>query len=188
MNNVYSLFLTVIIAISMIINYSDSQEIKNLKKELLIEQTYSELLLSYQKDLRDSIKKKRIEVHVLTESDIVYAAATVNAECGNQIWEGQLAVAEVIVNRLYNNRHGFKNIAEVVTYPGQFDGVRTKRFHRDPNKTHYLAATTALLGSKLLPETIYYFANECTSTDTPWLRYIDNKRYVSYQDHTFYHK
>lgn len=188
MNKTYGILMFVFIAVSSVMNYMDSKEIESLKKELLIEQTHNELLLSYQKDLRDSISKKTVEVFVLRESDIVYSAATINSEAGNQTFEGQLAVAEVIYNRLLDNRHNYKTVAEVVLHPGQFDGVRTGRFYRTPNKSHYLAAITSLLHSKLLPESIYYFANECTATDSKWLKQIENKRFHSIQDHTFYHK
>lgn len=137
---------------------------------------------------RDSLQNKETEVYIIREDDLIYMAATVNCESGLEPIKGQIAVAEVIMNRYYDKNYRYKSIKDVVTMKGQFDGVRTKRFTYKPHKEHYIAALTAMIGSRVVPENTYYFANECASTDTPWIASIQDKKIIDLYNHTFYER
>ena len=55
----------------------------------------------------------------LTEEEINLVASIVTLECGYEPYEGQLAVANVILNRLQSGRWG-STVADVIYAPGQF--------------------------------------------------------------------
>ncbi len=56
----------------------------------------------------------------LSDADINLMAAIMTMECGGESYEGQLAVANVILNRLRSGAYG-STIADVVYAPGQFE-------------------------------------------------------------------
>jgi len=62
-----------------------------------------------------------------TASDLDMLAAIVECEAGNQPYEGRLAVASVVINRMKNPRFA-NSIAEVIYSPGQFSPVASGRF------------------------------------------------------------
>lgn len=62
------------------------------------------------------------EAPVVADADDVYLlAAIVYAEAGGESYEGQLAVASVIMNRLHNGYWG-STLSDVIYAPGQFEG------------------------------------------------------------------
>jgi spore germination cell wall hydrolase CwlJ-like protein len=64
----------------------------------------------------------------LTESDINLMAAVLTFECGGESYEGQLAVANVILNRLQSGAYG-STVSDVVYSPNQFSVVGTGAFN-----------------------------------------------------------
>lgn len=60
-------------------------------------------------------------------SDLDMLAAIIECEAGNQPYEGRLAVASVIINRMNNPRFA-NSISEVIYSPGQFSPVASGRF------------------------------------------------------------
>jgi spore germination cell wall hydrolase CwlJ-like protein len=64
----------------------------------------------------------------LTESDINLMAAVLTFECGGESYEGQLAVANVILNRLQSGAYG-STVSDVVYSPNQFSVVGTSAFN-----------------------------------------------------------
>lgn len=127
---------------------------------------------------------------VPTKSEVLLLARMIHSEATNQPPEGQLAVAEVAVNRLkYKlSKNKDKDLYSIITQKNQFDGVTTKRFWQPPSNAAIVAAYMAVMGSQLLPEEIYYFANEDIATDTKWIHYLqdNDKTYMKLGDHTFY--
>lgn len=64
----------------------------------------------------------------LSEEDINLMASVLTLECGGESYEGQLAVANVILNRLESGRYG-STISDVVYAPSQFSVVGTEAFN-----------------------------------------------------------
>lgn len=77
----------------------------------------------------------------------------------------------VMVRAAYKKQSIYKTIRR----PGQFDGLYTKRWYSKPSDRAYEAARTALAGElwDIYPCNMYYFHNPRTSTDTKWVRYIE---------------
>ena len=64
----------------------------------------------------------------LTEEEILLMSVVVTLESGGECYEGQLAVANVIINRLVAGSWG-SSVSDVIYAPGQFSCVGTDRFY-----------------------------------------------------------
>lgn len=86
----------------------------------------------------------------LTDDEVTLIAAVVALEAGGECYEGQLAVANVIINRLHSGIWG-NTIADVVYATNQFEVVGTDAFSAyvaaGPSGTSLQAAQEALAGT-----------------------------------------
>ena len=113
-------------------------------------------------------------------SDAYLLACLVYSESGNQSYEGQLAVANVVLNRVKSPL--FPNtISEVIYQKGQFSpassGTLASVLASGPSQTSIKAANDALAGVNNIGN--YLFFNG----------YVDTSKvnsYVVIEDHTFY--
>lgn len=107
-----------------------------------------------------TVQEERFEETVQTESyDISYddaylLACLVNAEAGSEPYEGKLATANIVLNRLRGGRYG-STISDVIYAPGQFSVVRLGTFaaalSSGPNSQSVQAANEALSGVNNVP-------------------------------------
>lgn len=83
----------------------------------------------------------------------------VMAEAGSEIYEGQVAVANVVLNRVKSKK--FPNTVKGVIYQkNQFTPVMSGRLNRIvPNKSVKKAVDAALAGEKVVPDDVVYFLN-----------------------------
>lgn len=84
-------------------------------------------------------------------SDLYLLAAIVYAEAGGESYEGQLAVANVVLNRVYSGAWGGSSISAVVYAPSQFTAIYSSAFTNalstGGSATSLQAAQDALNGS-----------------------------------------
>ena len=79
---------------------------------------------------------QELEAPRLNERHVSCMAKVVHHEAGNQPLAGQIAVAQVLMNRV---KRGFGyNVCEVANQPGQF--FRLNRYHPDRNSAQWAAA------------------------------------------------
>ena len=116
----------------------------------------------------------------VTEDEAYLLACMVHVESGAEPYEGQLAVANVILNRVRNPRFG-STISEVIyaegQFPGAHNGVLDGVLASGPNASCIQAAQEALMGINNIGE--YYYFNG----------YVDTSSVSSYTvigGHTFY--
>lgn len=110
-------------------------------------------------------------------------ARLIYAESGHQPFDGQVGVANTVIYRSW--RKG-KTYQQIVFQPGQYDGVRTKRFREGkPTEENYRAAYYALIGYKAVPYGVQYFHNKHIATDTSWIQYLSKHEYKTIGNHTF---
>ncbi len=106
-----------------------------------------------------------------TASDSQLLARAVNGEARGEPYEGQVAVAAVILNRV---RHpSFPNtIAGVIYQPGAFTAVSDGQINVpiDPNSTVYKACQDALNGWDPSGGAIYYFNPDTATNAWIWSR------------------
>lgn len=133
---------------------------------------------------RDSYAATAEEIHLL--------AAIIYWESGWEPAEGQLAVANVVLNRVYSPRFKQNTIADVIYAPGQFTGVLdngqiSARFSEVLNKSNeelnvrgcYDAAVKALSGENNIGDMLFFIS----------VKKANYSRYTGYtiiNNHCFY--
>ena len=104
-------------------------------------------------------EEQTTEAPVVASSDVNLLAAIVYAEAGGEGYEGQLAVAAVIMNRLANGYWG-STLSDVIYAPGQFTGVYCSSFSyalENPDSSCLQAAQDAMGGATNLTGNYMYF-------------------------------
>ena len=125
-----------------------------------------------------------------TDKDLYLLARLVYSESGGEPYEGKLAVANVVINRMKRKNY---TLTKVIYQKGQFDGIKTSRFISTKKgeeivfKECLKAAEEILEGKRILPHTVQYFHNPKTSTDNKWTRYIEKHQYMKIGRHLFCH-
>lgn len=117
--------------------------------------------------------KNKSDVHAVgsTQSDNQLLARAVNGEARGEPYEGQVAVAAVILNRVKHS--SFPNtIAGVIYQPGAFTAVSDGQINVpiDPNSTVYKACKDALNGWDPSGGAIYYFNPNTATSSWIWSR------------------
>ena len=87
--------------------------------------------------------------------DAYLLACVVTAEAGSESYEGQLAVANIVLNRLRSGAYG-NSISDVIYAPGQFavvtNGAMASAISNGPWSTAIQAANDALAGTNNVPQ------------------------------------
>lgn len=94
----------------------------------------------------------------LTEDEKYLMASIIWLEARGESFEGQQAVAEIILNRFTSGKFG-KSIESTIKAEGQF---RTTKFLDDakPGELQYKAIEKAMYGPSVLPLDVYFFARK----------------------------
>lgn len=107
----------------------------------------------------------RYEGLELTERELTEIAKLICAEGESEPFEGQQAIAEVILNRLVTD--GFPSTVHNVIYAeGQFLGAE-KMYRQEPTYTQYKAIDRALNGPYVLPKEVVFFSTGAVN-DKVW--------------------
>lgn len=110
-------------------------------------------------------------VYAAVSSDNQLLARAVNGEARGEPYEGQVAVAAVILNRV--KHPSFPNtIAGVIYQPGAFTAVSDGQINVpiDPKSTVYKACSDALNGWDPSEGAIYYFNPDTATSAWIWSR------------------
>lgn len=102
---------------------------------------------------------------VYTQSDLDFLAAIVYAEAGDQDFEGQRLVADVVLNRVHSPAWP-NTVSEVIYQPYQFSPVLDGGLDRawgNVSESCYEAARLALQGDHLNTEVIYFSMYGCSN-------------------------
>lgn len=95
-------------------------------------------------------------------------ARIINAEAGNQPYDGKLAVGNVIMNRVKSPQ--FPNsIKEVIYQSKQFSSVSNGSINKEPNVESIQAAKDVINGKKILNDDVLFFYEPNIATDS-WIR------------------
>ena len=110
----------------------------------------------------------------ISANDIELMAKMVYAESRGEPFEGQVAVASVILNRVKDGR--FPNTVPGVIYqPGAFSPVQNGQLYQAPNATAYKAVDNALKGWDASGGAIYFFNPSTATSSWIWSRQIIKK-------------
>jgi Cell wall hydrolyses involved in spore germination len=109
------------------------------------------------------------EAPVVASDDVYLLAAIVYAEAGGESYEGQLAVANVVMNRLRNGYWG-STLSDVIYAPCQFTGCQTGAFSSalstGGSSSCLQAAQAALAGDNNIGGCMYFLPTwNCDTSD-----------------------
>lgn len=96
----------------------------------------------------------------VTEAEIDLLARLVSAEAKGESFEGMVAVANVVINRLNNPKWKANTIHEVIFMPKQFEPVSNGAIGRQPTEQALNATIEALKGAKVVSDEVDCFANK----------------------------
>jgi N-acetylmuramoyl-L-alanine amidase len=101
-----------------------------------------------------------------SSGDLYLLAKLIYGEARGEVFEGQVAIAAVVMNRVRSPL--FPNtVAGVIYEPGAFTAVSDGQFYLQPDQNAYKAAQLALDGWDPTYGALYYF-NPATAT-SPWI-------------------
>ncbi|MFP4661650.1 MAG: LysM peptidoglycan-binding domain-containing protein [Halanaerobiales bacterium] len=106
----------------------------------------------------------------ITEEEMELLSRAVYSEARGEPFEGQVAVAAVVLNRVRSSVFP-DNIEEVIFQPWQFTAVHDGQFWLEPDQTSLLAAEAALRGWDPSGGALYYYNPETAEDD--WVFYRD---------------
>ncbi|MDO7787482.1 spore cortex-lytic enzyme [Desulforamulus aquiferis] len=110
----------------------------------------------------------------LSRKDLYDLARVVHGEARGESFEGQVAVAAVVLNRLYSGDFG-RNVQEVIFQPWAFTAVHDGQFYLEPNSSAYSAVDAAVKGWDPTGGAIYYWNPVTATSKWIWSRPIINK-------------
>lgn len=95
--------------------------------------------------------------------DTYLLAQIINAEAGNQPYEGKLAVGNVIMNRIDSPKFP-DTIKDVIFQKGQFSPVSDGSINNVPSDVAIQAAQEVINGTEVLADNVLFFYNPSIST------------------------
>lgn len=119
----------------------------------------------------------------ITNNDINLMAQVVYAESCSEPYEGKVAVASVILNRLQNPEFP-KSIGNVVKQKYAFSCIKDGEITVTPNKECYNAVMDALHGNDPTPKAVYFY-NPRIST-SQWMNNIQKENVKIIGNHVFF--
>jgi len=105
------------------------------------------------------------------ESDLELLARAIFGEARGEVYEGQVAVGAVIMNRLKNAAFP-KTVRGIIYQPGAFEAVQDGQINLKPNSTAYRAAKEALDGADPSLGALYYWNPDRATSKWIWTRPI----------------
>lgn len=118
------------------------------------------------------------------EDSLYWLSHVISSESGYEPFLGQIAVGNVVLNRVNDTSRHFPNtIKDVIFQPGQFQVVSTGSIYKEPLEESVIAAKLCLEGYNVVGESLY-FLNPAVSSNY-WFR--ANLTYVTtIRHHEFY--
>ncbi|GAA0136694.1 hypothetical protein YSY43_35350 [Paenibacillus sp. YSY-4.3] len=122
--------------------------------------------------------------YVLTDEELYLLHKIVMAEAEGEPYEGKVAVANVVLNRLRSANYP-DTIKKVIYQKSQFSPVQNGRMDRvTPNEDSIRAVTEALHGRKEVSDDTYYFLSLSLATDFTVAHTKSKSKEIG--NHTFY--
>lgn len=204
--NIYTILL-VLFTVMMIGNYQFGKKMKELDLRIHELETSIHLnnismintqaiLMSYKleadklkksidertKEIEELTKEVEIEKSSVNQKDLQLMAQLIEAESGNQPFEGKLAVGTVVMNRIQSDEFP-DTIRDVIFQRGQFQVVGNGRIYNEPSEDSLEAAKEIMNGKRVLNENVLYFYNPKITSRSNWIRKLKVTKVI--KDHAF---
>ncbi|VYU17627.1 cell wall hydrolase [Clostridium tertium] len=159
-----------------------SSNVTNLKNNILKEKINIELINMYDNDVVEVFNHNDSLVY-LTEEDLKLMAEIVYAESKGEPYEGKVAVASVILNRVLSP--GFPNtIQEVILQPNAFSCVVNGEINVTPTEECYSAVYDAIKGNDPTNEALFFY-NPSIATCS-WMQDVQKTNSKTIGQHLFF--
>ncbi len=106
------------------------------------------------------------------ETDLYWLSRVIYAESGTESLEGQIAVGNVVLNRVESSRFPKQNdIKSVIFAQSQFDVVSNGTIYLEPDEEAVIAACLALEGFEIVPGALFFaqFSLGSAYTTLAWI-------------------
>ena len=105
-------------------------------------------------------REARAEQAGYPEEDLYWLSRIISAESRGESLEGQIAVGNVVLNRVDSRRYpdSIKDVVFDRQYGVQFEPVENGTVYNEPTQTSILAAKMALEGAQIVGESLYFYA------------------------------
>ena len=143
----------------LFVSYSGGAVIENPEPEIIIETKTIVVMV----DLTDEV------IETYTEEELYWLSRIVSAEARGESIEGQVAVANVVLNRVKSDYFP-DSIEEVIFQSGQFCPVSSGSIYQDPVPSAVESAERALNGKRVLDKKVLFFYNPNTTSSSSWIR------------------
>ncbi|MFR3569302.1 cell wall hydrolase [Paeniclostridium sordellii] len=115
-------------------------------------------------------ENKSKEVISITNDELYLLSKLVSSEARGESYEGQVAVAAVVINRVLDPRFP-DDIKEVIYQRNAFSVVNNGEIYKEPTDSAYKAAREALYGSDPTRGAIYFWNPDIATCN--WIKTLD---------------
>ena len=127
-----------------------------------------------------TVKQKKREVINITNEELLLLSKLVTGEARGESYEGQVAVAAVVINRVKDPR--FPNsIKDVIYQKNAFSVVKNGSINLQPTESAYSAAQDALYGKDPTDKAIYFWNPDIATCK--WIKTLNP--YMRIGNHVF---
>ena len=127
-----------------------------------------------------SVKQNKIEVINITNDDLLLLSKLVTGEARGESYEGQVAVAAVVINRVQDPR--FPNtIKDVIYQKNAFSVVNDGSINMQPTESAYNAAIDALYGKDPTNKAVFFWNPDIATCK--WIKTLNP--YLKIGNHVF---
>lgn len=113
---------------------------------------------------------QRKEIINISNEDLLLLSKVVTSEARGETYEGQVAVAAVVINRVLDPRFP-DTIRDVIYQRNAFSVVNDGSINMDPTESAYQAALEALYGEDPTNESVYFWNPDIATCS--WIRTLN---------------
>lgn len=110
----------------------------------------------------------------LSRADLYDLARVVHGEARGESFEGQVAVAAVVLNRVFSGQFG-RTIQDVIFQPWAFTAINDGQFYLQPNASATRAVEAAIKGWDPTYGALYYWNPVTATSKWIWSRQISSR-------------
>lgn len=162
MDRCYKIIIVSLLVLGNVLIYTNSILAKEYYLEYDLEHCFLQIE-GYEEDKKEAVIN-------LNDDEIMLLSKLVAGEARGESYEGQVAVAAVVINRLRDSR--FPDSLEGVIYQkNAFSVVRNGRVNAEPTSSTYKAAQEALYGKDPTNNAIYFWNPEISTCN--WINTLN---------------
>ncbi|CEP91803.1 spore cortex-lytic hydrolase [[Clostridium] sordellii] len=153
-----SAFITILcISFNLDISFAENEGLVNERNNIVNNQ-------------EEKNENKSKEVISITNDELYLLSKLVSSEARGESYEGQVAVAAVVINRVLDPRFP-DDIKEVIYQRNAFSVVNNGEIYKEPTDSAYKAARDALYGSDPTRGAIYFWNPDIATCN--WIKTLD---------------